>query len=115
MSFEQRLSNIKSKISLESQVEKYTSLCRLDETDSHCLCKLDETNNHCLKANCPLCGSLEKTFNISVPKQVFYCFNCHKGGDLISFLNLKLNLSPNDILDRLEKEIACKEFKIEDE
>jgi|SRR5271170_6384990 len=49
-----------------------------------------------LKGDCPLCKEEVLSFVISIEKQIFYCFSCNKGGDLITFAGFMNNLSQID-------------------
>jgi DNA primase len=41
-------------------------------------------------ASCPFHDEKTESFTVSPHKEVFYCFGCHKGGDVISFIaNIK--------------------------
>jgi DNA primase len=47
------------------------------------------------KGTCPFCTSCptcsHKSFTVSMPRQIFYCFKCNVGGDQIEFISqLKL-------------------------
>jgi len=46
-----------------------------------------------LHTKCPVEDCNGKT-TVSIPKNVFYCFDCGRGGDLITFKALKQNVSP---------------------
>ncbi|MBW2969396.1 hypothetical protein KY314_04785 [Candidatus Woesearchaeota archaeon] len=37
------------------------------------------------KGTCPFCKKEGDTFTVSRKKEVFYCFGCHEGGDVITF------------------------------
>ncbi|MFH1643878.1 MAG: DNA primase [bacterium] len=45
------------------------------------------------KAPCPFHSETEGSFTVSPDKQIFYCFGCQAGGDLISFIAKIENLS----------------------
>ncbi len=46
-----------------------------------------KANGKNLKGLCPLPGHIEKTpsFNVNSSMQFYYCFGCHKGGDIFTF------------------------------
>lgn len=37
-------------------------------------------------ACCPFHGETQSSFTVSAEKQMFYCFGCHEGGDVIAFI-----------------------------
>lgn len=43
-------------------------------------------------------------FTVSETKDVWYCFGCHIGGDVISWVARLYNLSTNDACDKIIKE-----------
>lgn len=45
------------------------------------------------KGPCPFHSEKEASFTVSPDKQIFYCFGCHVGGDLISFIAKIENLT----------------------
>ena len=45
------------------------------------------------KGPCPFHQEKEASFTVSPDKQIFYCFGCHAGGDLIAFIAKSENLS----------------------
>ena len=46
-----------------------------------------------LKGPCPFHSEKEASFTVSPDKQIYYCFGCHAGGDLISFISKIENLT----------------------
>lgn len=62
---------IKSNISIESVVGEYVTLKRAGLY---------------LKANCPFHAERTASFTVSPHREIFYCFGCHLGGDVISFI-----------------------------
>ena len=46
-----------------------------------------------LKGSCPFHAEKDASFTVSPDKQIFYCFGCHAGGDVISFISKIENLS----------------------
>ena len=45
---------------------------------------------------CPFHSEKTPSFSVSPDKQIYYCFGCHKGGGVISFLMEMENLSFHD-------------------
>lgn len=63
---------IKKNVSIETIVSEYTTL--------------KKTGNY-LKARCPFHHEKTASFTISPGKDIFYCFGCHQGGDVINFVS----------------------------
>ncbi|MCK4650632.1 DNA primase [Candidatus Babeliales bacterium] len=61
------------------------------------------------KASCPFHHEKDASFTVSPDKQIFYCFGCNSGGDLISFIAKKENMSQIEaakyLIDRYKLEI----------
>lgn len=55
---------------------------------------------------CPLHRETHPSFYVNAAKDVFYCHGCGRGGDLIRFVQLYLNLSFQETLVHLNHEIA---------
>lgn len=58
---------------------------------------------------CPLHPESHPSFYVNAAKNVFYCHGCHRGGDLIRFVQLYLNLSFHETLAHLERELGLPE------
>ena len=69
---------IKSKLSILDIVSEYV--------------QLKPAGNY-FKGPCPIHHEKEASFTVSPDKQIFYCFGCHAGGDLVSFISKVENLS----------------------
>jgi hypothetical protein len=54
-----------------------------------------------LKGTCCFCDK-ENSFTVTPGKSIFYCFNCHNGGDVIAFIARKNNISQINALELLE-------------
>ena len=52
-------------------------------------------------ALCPFHKEKSPSFNVSAHKQIFYCFGCHKGGDVFKFVQEYENLAFMDAVRRL--------------
>ena len=50
-------------------------------------------NGRSLKGLCPFHSEKTPSFNVSSDKQLFYCFGCGAGGDVITFIMKAENLS----------------------
>jgi len=53
------------------------------------------------KGPCPFHQETDASFTVSPDKQIFYCFGCHAGGDLIEFIAKIENMSPIDAVNHL--------------
>jgi DNA primase len=58
---------------------------------------------------CPLHAESTPSFYVNAAKQVFYCHGCGRGGDLIRFVQLFLNLSFRGALTHLNQEVGIAE------
>ncbi len=52
-------------------------------------------------ALCPFHKEKSPSFNVNAHKQIFYCFGCHKGGDVFSFVKDYENIGFADAVRRL--------------
>ena len=50
---------------------------------------------------CPFHSERTPSFTVSREKQLFYCFGCHTGGDIIKFLTLYENITYKEALKKL--------------
>jgi DNA primase len=55
---------------------------------------------------CPLHPDTRPSFYVNARKNVFYCHGCHRGGDLIRFVELSEHLSFGESLACLKQDIA---------
>jgi DNA primase len=58
---------------------------------------------------CPLHPDAKPSFYVNARKNLFYCHGCHRGGDLIRFVELSENLSFRESLACLKQDIALAE------
>ena len=58
---------------------------------------------------CPLHREAHASFYVNAAKDVFYCHGCGRGGDLIRFVQLSLNLSFHGALTHLTQELGIPE------
>jgi len=72
-------SYLKSQLSIQDVVSEYTTLHKAGAY---------------LKSRCPFHHEKTASFTISPDKDIFYCFGCHTGGDVISFIAKVENCSP---------------------
>lgn len=52
-------------------------------------------------ALCPFHREKSPSFNVNAPRQIFHCFGCHKGGDVITFIREYENLDFFEAVKRL--------------
>src|SRR5436190_24291695 len=71
--------SIKSHISILDVVKEYTTL--------------KKAGNY-WKGQCPFHDEKTASFTVSPHKEIFYCFGCHVGGDVIAFITRKEQCSP---------------------
>lgn len=80
---------VKSQVSILSVVQEY---CNLKKAGSY------------WKGPCPFHTEKTASFTVSPHKEIFYCFGCHQGGDVIAFVALIERCSQSDaahsIIDR---------------
>ena len=61
------------------------------------------------KGPCPLHSEKTASFTVSPQREIFYCFGCHQGGDVITFLSLMEQCTPlqaaQQLADRYQIEI----------
>lgn len=69
---------VKQKVSILDVVTQYASL--------------KKAGNY-WKAKCPFHNEKTASFTVSPHKEIFYCFGCHEGGDVITFISKAENLS----------------------
>ncbi len=53
---------------------------------------------------CPFHNEKTPSFTVSVEKQIYYCFGCHEGGNVISFVMKYENMSFQEALESLARE-----------
>ncbi len=58
---------------------------------------------------CPLHPETHPSFYVNAAKNVFYCHGCGRGGDLIRFVQLSLNLSFREALLHLKQQLGLPE------
>ncbi len=83
------ISELKSKINIVDVVGRYCALSRKGQSNYW--------------ACCPLPGHIEKTpsFSVNETGQYYYCFGCHKSGDVIKFIQEEENLTFYEAVTKL--------------
>ncbi len=56
---------------------------------------------HYWKGRCPFHDEKTASFTVSPHREIFYCFGCHMGGDLITFVTKIENCTPLDAVKQL--------------
>ena len=79
---------IKTKIQILDVISEYTSLKR--------------AGNY-WKGQCPFHSEKTASFTVSPHKEIFYCFGCHAGGDVITFISKIENYSQIEAAKHLAK------------
>jgi len=82
---------IKSQISIVDVVKEYVSLKKAGLY---------------LKGLCPFHHEKTGSFTVSPHREIFYCFGCHKGGDLITFVTLIENCTPIQAVTHLAEQYS---------
>lgn len=59
-----------------------------------------------LWACCPFHGEKTPSFNVDTANQLYYCFGCHKGGNVITFIKEKEQLSGREALKFLADRVG---------
>jgi DNA primase len=72
---------IKSKAPILSVIQEYTTL---------------KPAGSYWKGVCPIHHEKTPSFTVSPAKEIYYCFGCHSGGDVISFIAAAENCSPKE-------------------
>lgn len=70
---------IKSRIAILEVVNNYTTI---------------KKTGHYWKGACPFHSERTPSFTVSPDKNIFYCFGCHMGGDVITFIAKVENVTP---------------------
>lgn len=81
---------IKNALRLEDVVGRYT--------------RLTEGGSKKLKGLCPLHNEKTPSFYVNLDTQLFYCYGCKTGGDVVTFLNVKENI-PFSALPEYAKDV----------
>jgi len=92
-------SYIKTKINIMDVISEYTNLKKI---------------GNYWKGHCPFHNEKTASFTVSPHKEIFYCFGCHTGGDVITFIAKMESCTPveaiNHIAERYQIELP-KELK----
>ena len=79
---------VKSKVSIVDVVACYTTLKKI---------------GNYLKGACPFHHEKTASFTVTPHKEIFYCFGCQMGGDVISFIEKIENISPIEAIKHLSQ------------
>lgn len=73
----------------------------------------DDSNSSDIRAICPFHLDSNPSFSINAEKQVYYCFGCKRGGNVITFIRDIENISKEEAIQYLKKLLGI-ETSIED-
>lgn len=95
------LSELRARCDIETIISQYVVL---------------KKNGRSLKGLCPFHSEKTPSFNVSSDKQLFYCFGCGAGGDVVSFIMKAENLSYPEAVKFLAEKVglAVPEDNIDD-
>jgi DNA primase len=93
MKFDRLLDEVKSRIDIVEFISDYVNLTKAGQ-------------NH--KGLCPFHSEKFPSFTVNQAKQIFHCFGCGVGGDVISFLMKHDNLSFTEAVEYLAKKAGIK-------
>ena len=102
MKFERLLEEIKTRIDIVDFISEYVQLKKSGQN---------------FKALCPFHSEKTPSFMVNPSKQIFHCFGCGVGGDVVSFLMKLENIPFNEALRNVAKKagIDLREFKFDKE
>src|SRR3989304_5976782 len=83
MKFERLLEEIKTRIDIVDFISEYVQLKKSGQN---------------FKALCPFHSEKTPSFMVNPSKQIFHCFGCGVGGDVVSFLMKHENILFNEVL-----------------
>lgn len=83
------LSFIKENLSIDRVIEKHTKLINIGSGKA--------------KALCPFHNEKTPSFFVNLETQLFYCYGCKAGGDVLTFLNLKEGIPYSGMADYVEE------------
>ncbi len=93
MKFERLLEEIRSKVDIVDFISDYVPLKKSGQN---------------FKALCPFHAEKTPSFMVSQPKQIFHCFGCGAGGDVVSFLMKHETLSFSEAVQVIAKKAGIK-------
>lgn len=90
---------LKNQVSLSEAIGKVVEVKKTSATMHKCLC--------------PFHGEKTPSFTITPDKKVYYCFGCHKGGDLVTFYREFHTLSTVEAIEAiaLDYQLDLEQFK----
>src|SRR3972149_7330557 len=102
MKFERLLEEIKTRIDIVDFISEYVQVKKSGQN---------------FKALCPFHSEKTPSFMVNPSKQIFHCFGCGVGGDVVSFLMKHENIPFNEALHNIAKKagIDLREFKFDKE
>ena len=91
--FEDEVNDLKKRSNLKKVIATWSELV-FDHENEH---------NDVYKGKCPFCHADVTDFLVNNFKGVFYCYSCHTGGDAITFIAKKHEISFFDACMHLER------------
>jgi DNA primase len=86
---------------------------KIEEIISKYITFEDDSNSDDIRAICPFHLDSNPSFSINANKQVYYCFGCKRGGNVITFIRDIENISKEEAIQYLKKLLGI-ETSIED-
>lgn len=86
---------------------------KIEEIISKYITFEDDSNSDDIRAICPFHLDSNPSFSINANKQVYYCFGCKRGGNVITFIRDIENISKEEAIQYLQKLLGI-ETSIED-
>jgi len=86
---------------------------KIEEIISKYITFEDDSNHSDIRAICPFHLDTDPSFSINADKQVYYCFGCKRGGNVITFIRDIENISKEEAVQYLKKLLGI-ETSIED-
>jgi DNA primase len=93
MKFERLLEEIRAKVDIVDFISDYVQIKKSGQN---------------YKALCPFHAEKTPSFMVSQPKQIFHCFGCGAGGDVVSFLMKHESLSFSEAVQVISKKAGIK-------
>lgn len=79
---------------------------------------IPKSDNDYMEAKCKIDNSIPHTLTFSLPKQIYYCFICEHGGDILFYLGKRHGFSLMECIKHifqvygtLKTCVICKNFK----
>jgi len=97
---EKIFNNIKQKLNISTVMLDHNKMLIKNKLGIFSLCPLEE---HVECKDCSGCKPKRLPFRIEESRGIFYCFNCHKGGDVIALISLLKNITIKESVNYLSE------------